>query len=214
MCYQILNDPVMELNPITFDTLVIQYVEAIHVTKSCFVLAFCQISLHPRVSGLYNFSPEVERASRSKKPLYASLSKLWSRRFFTAIWWNFIGWGSETIIKRNFAKISDDSCHLSIYIFPSLSFAMPYLRKHRSAHTMRITVQFFMIHAPDAMLENNSTLRRMRRATGNNEIRRMEMEYLVERPWRKIRDLREEIVVYPVISSKRTFISLPVRLSR
>lgn len=71
-----------------------------------------------------------------------------------------------------------------------------------------------MIHAPDAMLENNSTLRRMRRATGNNEIRRMEMEYLVERPWRKIRDLREEIVVYPVISSKRTFISLPVRLSR
>lgn len=43
--------------------------------------------------------------------------------------------------------------------------------------------------------------------TGNNEIRRMEMEYLAERLRRKIRDLREEIVVYPVISSKRTFIS-------
>lgn len=114
---------------------------------------------------------------------------------------------TETIIKRNFARISDDSCHLSIYIFPSLSFAMPYLRKHRGVHAMRITAQFFMLHAPDAMLENNSTLRRMRRATGNNEIRRMEMEYLAERPRRKIRDLREEIVVYPVISSKRMFIS-------
>lgn len=55
ICYEILNDPVLELNSTTFDTLAIQNVEAIHVTKFCFVLAFCQISLHPLVSELYNF---------------------------------------------------------------------------------------------------------------------------------------------------------------
>lgn len=38
---------------------------------------------------------------------------------------------------------------------------------------------FHDTHAPDAMLENNSMLRKMR--TGNNEIRRMEMEYLREK---------------------------------
>lgn len=57
----------MELNPTTFDTLAIQYIEAIHVTKSCFAFAFYQISLHPPVSGLYNFPRGVERAEKSEK---------------------------------------------------------------------------------------------------------------------------------------------------
>lgn len=130
----------MELNSTIFNTLVIQYVEAVYMTKSCFVFAFCQISLHPCVSGLRNFPLEVERRGKNFcTRVYRNCEHVGFSLRYDKIW---LGGRSEIVIKRNLARIFDDSV-----IDPSASsisefYDAVYLRKHRGAHTIRITAIF------------------------------------------------------------------------
>jgi len=168
---------------------------------------FARISLHPPVSGLYNFSPEVERAEKSAKKkrnfctrVYRNCEHVDFSLRYDEIWLGEIGNRNKAKLHKDFWWFPVSSIRLHL---PSLNFAMLYLRKTSGrTHDANNGAIFH-----DTCTGCSKIIRRCEgceEQTGNNEIWKWNISRKGSR--REIRDLREEIVVYPVISSKRTFI--------
>jgi len=178
-------------------------VKAIHVIKSYFIFV---PFFFTSANGLYNSFPRCVKSLTSKKIFTRIYRYCEHVAFFQRDTPTFHRMRLEIMVKRNFAKIAPSiRSHPRICKFGAGRCIRGSARDANNGAIFRDTVT-------DVTLGNNSS----RRYEGREE--QLEITRFAEWKWnisrQKIRDSREEIAVYPVISSKRPFISHLLCLSR